>query len=888
MADKKIKQVLIGDTLYDVQDPHAPRYDETVKYSDAIANTNPFGGKRLYINNINNSFYDAPNRWNVTVTEHKTTDDDGNTYPRIKEGAVVTDDVYYEDGPIVQTYTASAMYLFDNNYEWGVAWNAGNYLKVRIDTGDNKKVFYNYPYGKYYLSFYHNLVPLKAEWRCYTNYETHGLGWHLGNFYYYNGNASSTGNVILWSSDESNMNRHIIEFIIYAKADNRCRLTQVEWNLSRPNATAFPTTDKFSDQLLKHQWSWGDKNNSYRTTINNGNVNTEVLKASNYVEGKTLVEDGKQLPQKYMQHRACTALDADQAYSSGLYGIKAGTNVPDGKHYGSLLSLPYRNPYGGTIPDYGSQIYIPCGDDSTESNQMFFRSSLSDKWLTWQKVVTTSSIKDIVEDTLTPASNKTLYSLLYKRIKPETANCSVIVTLCNVKSTATDEHMIYGHIRGHGHTSAQIVDSVFQFYNNSQNEKISNPVLVHRGLDFGNITIYQYDGKWYMQFIVPRAYSTFEVIAVDSWEGYTYEKNIIQKIEAGTIPTSGVTRKLEVAASYTPKAISAECDGDGKIIKNTYALKTHDHAEKYIYQNSGNAGISLIDRALVGKLRPNRFFGLKAEGVTIEYSVDGGTTWLDYEADDAKKRSLFSGPDNTGYLQLGKNSTVDYKKNMLRVTVDSVLAGVYTQLMKFCLFISTNGANGCYVKIEGAKVKDLTTFNTLLDRTDIAGWSGDNIINCPLTTYGGGGTTDWASEQIQLLRFVFGQDGEGSTANLIIQNIYGYGGVGWAVPSTMAKSDLPFNVQYDSKISLTNSLMTQAVLPQSNRTYNLGGDVNRWKEVHAVKYYESGSSLETRYAAKLHTHNVSGKVITQKITYSDGELFITDTTVAITDGKTSS
>ena len=41
-----------------------------LKYDDPIMPTNPFGGKRLYINSIDNAMYAADKKWWVVVTTH--------------------------------------------------------------------------------------------------------------------------------------------------------------------------------------------------------------------------------------------------------------------------------------------------------------------------------------------------------------------------------------------------------------------------------------------------------------------------------------------------------------------------------------------------------------------------------------------------------------------------------------------------------------------------------------------------------------------------------------------------------------------------------------------------------------------------------------------------
>ena len=84
------------------------------------------------------------------------------------------------------------------------------------------------------------------------------------------------------------------------------------------------------------------------------------------------------------------AFNADELYDGGVFMIAQGTNVPSGSKYGSLLVMPYRQLTGNTKTDFGTQIFIPNGDDATNPNSMFFRTSLGASWNAWQEVATKS------------------------------------------------------------------------------------------------------------------------------------------------------------------------------------------------------------------------------------------------------------------------------------------------------------------------------------------------------------------------------------------------------------------------------------------------------------------------------------------------------------------
>ena len=190
-----------------------------------------------------------------------------------------------------------------------------------------------------------------------------------------------------------------------------------------------------------------------------------------------------------------------------------------------------------------------------------------------------------------------------------------------------------------------------------------------------------------------------------------------------------------------------------------------------------------IDAAMVADLGANRMAFAKAAGVTIEYSTNGGSTWTDYGASETAKLGLTS----TGAgLYLGKHNTngTGTANDRLRITFDTSLSAIYTQLNKFVLLVSTNGASGFTCTIDAATNGAPTTFHTFADHIPLSGWSGYNVINTStITTYGN------SSSQYQKLRFTFAQTAANSNyTSASVSTILGFGGVGWTAPSNMAKN----------------------------------------------------------------------------------------------------
>ena len=215
-----------------------------------------------------------------------------------------------------------------------------------------------------------------------------------------------------------------------------------------------------------------------------------------------------------------------------------------------------------------------------------------------------------------------------------------------------------------------------------------------------------------------------------------------------------------------------------------------------------------IDAALVDTLRCNRFDGIPPECVRIEYTRDGGETWLDYEASNENKTTLFSQTSAQPNLSVGKS----YQEGMpdinckLRVILNSRTlnnsVSVYTTINKFIIYCGTNGSSNCKCNIKYRRQIDYSQGidNWISWATDVKidGWSGYNVINVdPYTTFG---NNDQTSQMREIsFEFSIGSHNPGTNNSffgLSIYKIYGYGGVGWVAPSNMASKSHLYTYDY--------------------------------------------------------------------------------------------
>lgn len=266
---------------------------------------------------------------------------------------------------------------------------------------------------------------------------------------------------------------------------------------------------------------------------------------------------------------------------------------------------------------------------------------------------------------------------------------------------------------------------------------------------------------------------------------------------AGTATKLATARTISLTGDVTG---SASFDGSANVsIAAAVANDSHSHSASTISSvNEANlqwggknfsGAYGPIDAAMISILGADRLAFGKPEGIAIEYSTDSGSTWKDYGATDTQKNNLFSSGAVSAGLVIGKNTTVSssiaLNKYMLRITIDTDVFRVYTALNKFAIYVTTSGSSGCYCTIDGALESTPTTFVNFANQIPISGWSGWNIINTSnIVTYG-----NTASAHYGKLRFTFGCTG-GTAATytgLAINNIMGFGGVGWTTPSNMAK-----------------------------------------------------------------------------------------------------
>lgn len=197
--------------------------------------------------------------------------------------------------------------------------------------------------------------------------------------------------------------------------------------------------------------------------------------------------------------------------------------------------------------------------------------------------------------------------------------------------------------------------------------------------------------------------------------------------------------------------------------------------------------VSALDAALSDELSANRFAEMPNANFVFERSDNAGTTWTAYTADGY---ALTTAGTNTvcNANALGSQSPSNWHRFTIDVRTGSSNI-FYGQIRKFLFWITTNGATGCKVKIDGSTFANPDTFVKIAE-APVDGWSGWNVINVNITA-GLGNDTFYKK-----LRFTFSQTGVDTSynSNLIVNKMRVYCANCWSAPGNFALQNRPYYI----------------------------------------------------------------------------------------------
>lgn len=216
--------------------------------------------------------------------------------------------------------------------------------------------------------------------------------------------------------------------------------------------------------------------------------------------------------------------------------------------------------------------------------------------------------------------------------------------------------------------------------------------------------------------------------------------------------------------------------------------------------------ISPIDAAMSYLHNANRAQFANPAGITVEYSTDSGSTWMDYGLSDAQKIYLVSGIGAS--LSYGKKSSSATNNDQLRITINAHNCGFYTALKTVLINFSTNGATGCSVLVERALGGSPTTFSTV-GTYSLSGWTGWNSI--PFYTSLGG--YDGQTSQYWVLRFTFSATAMSSSGGpCYVFDMQFFGTTSWITPSNMARTGHLYSWDYAQNASFPANITTSKTI----------------------------------------------------------------------------
>lgn len=262
--------------------------------------------------------------------------------------------------------------------------------------------------------------------------------------------------------------------------------------------------------------------------------------------------------------------------------------------------------------------------------------------------------------------------------------------------------------------------------------------------------------------------------------------------EFATVATSGSYNDL----TDTPNLATVATSGS----YNDLTDKPKLYEAKLLWGGSNIVGgYSPVDAGMMSELSANVMAFPNPNGISIEYSRDGGVTWLDYEATDEQKVNVFT--TNTS-IRCGKSdsdgltATVGFQ---LRITITPKDCGLYTYLNKIIMKISTDGGNNCWATFKGLKAREVAAgneddayYDTFVNKATISGWPEYNVINFYDIHTASYTTVQSQANHYYRLRLIFGYDSTLDSTpygGLSIKQLKFFGKGRYMLPSNLATNN---------------------------------------------------------------------------------------------------
>lgn len=168
--------------------------------------------------------------------------------------------------------------------------------------------------------------------------------------------------------------------------------------------------------------------------------------------------------------------------------------------------------------------------------------------------------------------------------------------LVKLRNASSVDAMITVRIFGNSYYTTPPFDTVIQFYNYNSGDSILQYSGVNNGSGFGDIKVFNYDGKVYLWFKQIRQFQSFVVHAY--YSNSSDYRNMVETITNEDMPTSGVTRTVTI----TPKQ----------------AIYSYDNIA---VGNVTSAGVVKTPQEMIAK-----YFRFEKDGTNVGYVGAGSAT----------------------------------------------------------------------------------------------------------------------------------------------------------------------------------------------------------------------------------------------------------------------
>lgn len=257
-----------------------------------------------------------------------------------------------------------------------------------------------------------------------------------------------------------------------------------------------------------------------------------------------------------------------------------------------------------------------------------------------------------------------------------------------------------------------------------------------------------------------------------------------------------------------------------------YAAVSHTHSAFDVVFSPRSANTGSIDPVHAGFMGAGRCMSafLPPSGIKIEYSNDGGDTWLDYCTKDAHKRYIASMTGSRFRYRLGGPDASGALGDMLRVTYEPS-DGRYGRVMSALVGVSLNGGSNLLCGVETSTLGAKETWVKRVLSAEMGGRPAMNVVDLPVLTFGGyaGQTTNtygW--------RFTFAKkaDVPGKTQEVLTIDLYG--DMVWNPVNEMMRSGRLYSWDVEGKGHFIGSAdsATEATKLAAARTVSISGAVS--------------------------------------------------------------